>query len=114
MRTKTYSADTGYVYQYVYRGYREFFQEESGKEYVFSATRDRRHHFSITVRLLEREIVDCGRRAGRELLHAEHYALVKMTLFEALDEVSDMQQFALPLTPDALALERHLHALGRI
>jgi hypothetical protein len=113
-RTKTYSANTGYVYQYVYRGYREISQVGSGTEYVFSVTRDRKNNFPIRIQLLDGAMATCVAAAGRELLHAEHYALAKMTLFEALDSISDENELQMPLAPQGTELEQHLRTLGRI
>jgi hypothetical protein len=113
-RTKTYSADTGYVYQYVYRGYREISEVGSGTEYVFSVTRDRKNSFPIRIRLLDSAMDACTTVVGRELLRAEHYALAKMTLFDALDSISDETELQRPLTPHGAELEQHLRTLGRI
>jgi hypothetical protein len=113
-RTKTYSANTGYVYQYVYRGYREISEVGSGTEYVFSVTRDRKNSFPIKIRLLDSALASCAAGAGRELLKAEYYALAKMTLFDALDSVADENELQMPLAPQGTELEQHLRTLGRI
>jgi hypothetical protein len=113
-RTKTYSANTGYVYQYVYRGYRQISEPAFGTEYVFAATRDRRNTFPVTIRLLDSELATCAAKTGRELLNAEHYALAKMTLFNALDSIADLQQLQAPLVPEGTELEEHLRTLGRV
>jgi hypothetical protein len=113
-RTKTYSADSGYVYQYVYQGYREISEGGFGTEYVFSVTRDRKNKFHIRIRLLESALASCAAEVGRELLKAEHYALAKMTLFEALDSISDENELQMPLEPQGTELAQHLRTLGRI
>jgi hypothetical protein len=112
-RVKTYSAETGYVYQYVYRGYRRM-NNDRGDEHVFAANRDRRGDFEVTIHLLDSELAECIRAIGRELIGAERYALVKMTLFAALDEFRDTSEFGKPLVPDAAAMEESLRELGRI
>jgi hypothetical protein len=112
-RTKTYSAESGFVYQYVYRGYRRM-SDDLGMEHVFEASRDRQAHFPVTVHLLDAEVARCARAVGRELIGAERYALVKMSLFEALDEFADLPAFEKPLTPDAVKMEEFLRTLGRI
>lgn len=112
-RVKTYSAETGYVYQYVYRGYRRM-ADGRGDEHVFAANRDRTGDFQVTIYLLDSELAECIGAIGRELIGAEHYALVKMTLFAALDEFRDTSDFQKPLIPDAAVMEEHLRALGRI
>jgi hypothetical protein len=113
-RTKTYSANTGYVYQYVYRGYRKISEGVSGTEYVFTATRDRVNNFSIRIRLLDSALAQCAGAAGRELLGAEHYALAKMTLFDVLDSAADLEELQKLLEPQGGKLEQHLRTLGRI
>lgn len=76
-RLKTYSAQSGYVYQYFYRGYRI-----SGEvtEYVFETSADRKTAFPVTVMLPASSI------AGRNLTTTECYAVAKMALFQAFDE----------------------------
>lgn len=89
-REKTYSADTGYVYQYFYEGYRESKQAgESGFEHVFSVTSDRISRFPINI-FLSRQVIAAWQAAHhRELTVTEQYAIVKMTLFAAFDERTD-------------------------
>ena len=90
-REKTYSADTGYVYQYFYEGYREGQREgQSGHEHVFSVTSDRASRFPITVFLSRRTVDEWQQAHGRELNSTEKYALVKLSLFEAFDERHDL------------------------
>jgi hypothetical protein len=112
-RLKTYSAETGFVYQYVYRGYRPM-TEARGTEHVFEANRDRKQSFRVTVHLLDVEIGRCVRSVGRELIGAEQYALVKMSLFSAFNELTDIAQFSAPLVPGAAEMEGYLRALGRV
>jgi hypothetical protein len=114
LRIKTYSADTGYVYQYVYRGYREISEVAPGTEYIFTVTRDRKNNFPVRIRLLDSALAMCVAAAERELLKAEHYALAKMTLFDALDSISDENELQTPLAPRGTELEQHLRTLGRI
>jgi hypothetical protein len=112
-RTKTYSADTGYVYQYVYRGYRPL-SAVGGMEHVFEATRGRTQHFRVMIHLLDPEVAQCARAVGRDLIGGERYALVKMSLFSALDHFTELAQFEKPLTPSAEVMEDYLRVLGRI
>lgn len=110
-RQKTYSAATGWVYQYVYRGQRKV-AEPSATEYVFAATRDRKNYFPITVILRESVGEDCAEQ-GRPLLPAEHYAIAKMSLFEAFDEYQSIEQFSQAIVPDVPMVQKHLSTLGR-
>ena len=118
-RVKTYSAETGLVYQYVYRGHRRT-EDDLGAEHVFDAQLSQAQRgspsrqFPISVCLLDAEIASCERAIGRELIAAERYAVVKMTLFAALDEFQDSSQWEAPLIPLASKMETHLRILGRI
>ena len=86
-RQKTYSAQTGFVYQYFYEGYRE---ERAGNEYVFQVSSDRKSSFPLTV-FLPGAAVDAWQSGhGRALSSTEQYAAVKMALFEVFDERADL------------------------
>ncbi len=92
-REKTYSADTGYVYQYVYEGYRELKQaDKSGFEHVFSVTSDRISRFPINIFLTHQVIETWQAGNNRELTATEQYAIVKMTLFAVFDERTDFER----------------------
>lgn len=90
-RQKTYSAMTGYVYQYFYEGYRESDRAgRIGDEYVFQVSSDRKAGFPLTV-FLPRAAVELWQQDhGRDLTQTEQYAAVKMALFEAFDERADL------------------------
>jgi len=113
IRSKTYSAQTGYVYQYVYRGYRRL-ADESGAEFLFDVSRDRASSFVVLLRLLEADVAGCESSIGRELLNAERYALAKMTLFAVFDEQTEISKLATPSNIRADFMETTLRALGRI
>jgi hypothetical protein len=83
-RLKSYSASSGYVYQYVYEGCR---RRGAATEYVFaiSAGRDSYHRIPV---LLEDAVLAAWAAAHRPLAGAEPYALAKLALLAALDERS--------------------------
>ncbi len=82
-RQKTYSAQSGYVYQYYYEGCRP---AGEGTEYVFDVSADRKTSFTVVV-LLQRAAVEAWtRERGRELTATECYAAAKLALFQAFDE----------------------------
>jgi hypothetical protein len=89
-REKTHSAETGYVYQYFYTGYRETtFNGDDGCEHLFDVSSDRSSRFTIRM-FLGRQALDPWEKAnGRELTATEQYALVKLSLFQAFDERTD-------------------------
>ena len=89
-REKTYSADTGYVYQYFYEGYRETARSDKpGTEHVFSVTSDRVSRFPINIFVPQSVVETWQSNNDRELTATEQYAVVKMTLFEVFDERTD-------------------------
>ncbi len=114
LRTKTYSAETGYVYQYVYQGYRQISDPLAGTDYVFSVSRDRKVVLAVTIRLLDAALAECAAISGREILKAEQYALAKMTIFDGFDRIADAAAWQTPLTPDGAEMVNYLRTLGRI
>jgi hypothetical protein len=112
-RRKTYSAETGYVYQYVYRGWR---RSPGGDaiEHVFHASREPTLTSLIQVRLMETAIAQCEQRLGRTLLNAERYAIAKMTLFRAFDETVDFARLSEAIVPNGEQMSECLAALGRL
>lgn len=102
-RLKTYSAESGYVYQYYYEELRSPHQRNhaEGSEYIFMATRDRKTLLPVAV-LLQRRALDAWAAGhGRQLTGSEQYAAVKMRLFRFFDETEDFD--AERLTPEVTA-----------
>jgi hypothetical protein len=86
-RMKTYSAQSGYVYQYFYEGHRDFrVSGDSGLEFVFNLSADRKTWQETSVLLGNRAIQDWEQRHGRDLSPTERYAVAKLALFQAFDE----------------------------
>ena len=84
-RTKTYSAESGYVYQYVYLGQRPL-TKNAGTEFVFSVSADRKRWDDVSVQVEEPAVHVWEQSHGRALSATEWYALAKMALFAAFDE----------------------------
>jgi hypothetical protein len=94
-RQKTYSAQSGYVYQYFYQGMRPISHEGSpATEYVFEVTADRRTAFPLSVILPESAVDPWQREHGRVLTSAERYGLAKMALFQAFDDRPSPEKFS--------------------
>ncbi len=89
-RQKTYSAATGYVYEYFYAGHRD---AGGGIEYVFQVTADRKTFFPVSVLVAADAFSAWNQSHGRALTGTEQYAVAKMALFQAFDE---------RLTPDGM------------
>jgi hypothetical protein len=82
-RQKSYSAQSGYVYQYFYEGMRP---SGSGAEFVFTFSADRKTSHPASV-VVSDEALDAWQQAhARALLPNERYAIAKMALFQAFDE----------------------------
>src|SRR6185437_6140760 len=84
-RQKTYSAKTGYVYQYFYEGHRPS-SSERGAEYVFDISADRKTSAPTSVLVSDAAVESWQNQSGRTLSGTEKYAIAKMALFQALDE----------------------------
>lgn len=84
-RQKTYSAQSGYVYQYFYEGHRRA-PAERAMEYVFEVSADRRNSLPVSVLLSDEAVESWESERGRALSGTERYALAKMALFQAFDE----------------------------
>lgn len=84
-RTKTYSAESGYVYQYVYLGQRPL-GTNAGTEFVFSVSSDRKTGHDLSVMVEKKAVRAWEQSNGRTLSATEWYALAKMALFAAFDE----------------------------
>jgi hypothetical protein len=87
-RVKSYSAETGYVYQYFYEGKRKSGGGwgEDGTEFVFRFSADRKTWMPVSVVVAAKAIAAWREAHGRELSVNEQYAVAKMALFQAFDE----------------------------
>ena len=82
-REKTYSAESGYVYSYFYRGHRPC---QGGAEYVFDVSADRRGFLPVSVFLSGAALEPWQTAHGRELTGSERYAIAKLALLAAFDQ----------------------------
>ena len=94
-RVKTYSALSGYVYQYYFAGQRESERGGSaGSDYVFHVSADRKTSLPVTVFLEEAIVRAWMDEQGRELRGSHRYAVAKMALRNALDDRGPEEAFA--------------------
>lgn len=105
MRLKTYSAESGYVYQY-------YFAERRGGCYVFQVSADRRSYRPVSVLLNEEAVTGFERAHGRLLNATERYAVVKLALFRAFDEHPGPGAPPGPVSVGAEEIERAAETLG--
>jgi hypothetical protein len=88
-RPRTYSADSGYVYQYAFAGFRRVWRDgEHYVEYVFQVTGGRGEPSPVAVLLAERRLPEWSGR-DRELTASERYGIAKVCLKRALDRFPD-------------------------
>jgi hypothetical protein len=88
-RLKTYSAQSGYVYQYYYEGHRPYrAADHSGTEFVFNISADRKIWRPTSVRVGDRAVAAWEAAHARQLSTTERYAIAKIALFQAFDERS--------------------------
>jgi hypothetical protein len=86
-RLKSYSAQSGYVYQYFYEGQRPFRGGgESGTEFVFTVSADRKTSHPVSVLVAEGALRAWEQAHAHPLSSIERYAVSKMALFQAFDE----------------------------
>ncbi|HEV8385448.1 MAG TPA: hypothetical protein VGQ11_11315 [Candidatus Acidoferrales bacterium] len=111
-RVKSYSASTGYVYQYYFvetqksrRGL------HAGTDYVYMVAMDRGAAFPLRVFVRREAARQWSKKTGRELSGTEEYAAAKMRLFQAFDEVEDLATARPDLTVDDSNLESLLSQL---
>lgn len=87
-RLKTYSAESGYVYQYYFLKSqpRRRWWGRSGAAFLFHVTSDRKNFVVVEVVVEERALREWEKAHGRALGETEQYAAAKMRLFRAFDE----------------------------
>jgi len=112
-RQKTYSGQSGYVYQYYYEGQRPYKRERGGGgEYVFDVSADRKTSFAVTVVLTDGAVKDWEKAHGRALHGSERYGIAKMALFQAFDERPNPAAMSAEVRVGAAEVEAILISLG--
>ena len=112
-RQKTYSGQSGYVYQYYYEGHRPFKRDRNGgTEYVFNVSADRKTSIAVSVLVSEDAVEDWESRHGRPLYASERYAIAKMALFQAFDERPNPAAMSADVHVRAADVEAIFFALG--
>lgn len=107
-RQKTYSAQSGYVYQYFYTGYRAV---PEGTEHVFAVSADRKTSVAVSVLVSDEAIAQWESAHGRGLNTTERYAIAKMSLFQAFDERAEPALMRLPVRARAADVNTILETL---
>ena len=114
-RLKTYTGQTGYVYQYYFVGKRVALEgdpEAPSTEYVFDVTSDRKTTYAVSVFLQPQALEAWLAARGRSLSEPEQYAAVKLRLMQAFDEIPNMLHDGRRLRLDADRLLALLESIG--
>jgi len=108
-RQKSYSAQSGYVYQYYFEGRRA---DDTGTEYVFDVTADRKNPFPVSVFLAESVVASWQQGHQRTITTTERYAVAKMALFQAFDERRGPSEMKEPIRVRPADVDTILETLG--
>jgi hypothetical protein len=107
-RIKSYSAATGFVYQYTFVEVRKARRGLTlGTEYIYIVSVDRQENFPLTVFIKQSAEDKWAKREGRKISGTEEYAVAKMRLFRAFDEEEDLAT----RRPDLLVDDSNLDTL---
>lgn len=111
-RVKSYSAASGYVYQYQFQDAHPSTRvEASGNEYIYYISADRKTMFPIRIFVRRDAVERWSNQTGRTLTGTEEYAAAKMRLFQALDDMEDFATSRPELTVDDSNLSELLERL---
>ena len=114
-RMKTYTGESGYVYQYYFVGKREALAEAPeapASEYIFDVSPDRKAVFAVSVFLRRQALAAWAAQHGRPLSDSEQYAAAKMRLLQGLDQAGDLRGGTRRFPVDAANIEELLASLG--
>jgi hypothetical protein len=116
-RVKTYTAESGYVYQYYFVGQREALAdapEAPATEFIFDVTRDRKTMFAFSVFVQPSAVAEWTAMHGRALTGPEQYAASKLRLLRGFDEIgaADLREHSRHLTVDGNNVEELLGEIG--
>ena len=111
-RVKSYSAATGYVYQYYFYEVEKSRRGSSlGTEYVYMVSADRKKVFPVRIFVRQDALEKWSAQSGQLLTGTEEYAVAKMRLFQAFDEIEGLAAKPSDLTVDSSNLETLLSQL---
>ncbi len=116
-RVKSYSASSGYVYQYCfYKVNRITHQGGPAGEFIYAVSADRKTTFPLRIVVVQAALEAWAQAYGRALTSSEEYAVAKMRLFQAFDDgevpVTAPETQELCLIVDDSRLEDLLHMLN--
>ena len=110
---KTYSGQSGYVYQYYFDGYRAYREaHEQGREFVFTVSADRKMWHAVSVHLHDDAVAQWESAHARTLSGNERYAVAKLALFQAFDDRATPALMKEPVRVRAADVESIIETLG--
>ena len=90
-RIKSYSAESGFVYQYQFQDAHPAQQGTArGNEYVYYVSADRKKMFPVRIFVRADAVERSVKSTGGALTGTEEYAVAKMRLFQAFDEGAEL------------------------
>ncbi len=107
-RIKTYSANSGFVYEYRFTSHDA---DGKGDSYHFSTTQDRKTSFDAVVFLPVKSIREWETAQDRTLTPTERYAIAKMALFAAFDQAVTPCDLPRPVTVNPTEVREILQSL---
>jgi hypothetical protein len=113
-RMKTYTAQSGYVYEYYFVGERDALAgdpDAPAREFIFDVTSDRKQMVAVSVYLKPDALAAWAAQHGRTLNSAEQYAAAKMRLLRGFDEMDRIREHT-RMTLGAADIEGLLADLG--
>jgi hypothetical protein len=114
-RMKTYTGETGYVYQYYFVGKRAALPdapEAPAMEFIFDVTPDRKTTFAVSVFLKAEAVAGWSAAHARPMAETEQYAAAKMRLFRGFDQIEQLRDQGRSLVIEAADIEELLAPLG--
>jgi hypothetical protein len=112
---KTYTAQTGFVYQYYFVGQRPALAgdpETPSTEYIFDVSSDRKTTFAVSVFLPAVALAAWAAKYGRDLAEPEQYAAAKLRLLRGFDEIADVLRDGRRLRLDGEQIIELLDSIG--
>ena len=114
-RYKFYAAETGTAYQYFFAGSRSVNRPEgqgAGNDYIFVVTPDQKPPFILRIFVSVRAQEAWQQAHQRDLDSNEVYAVAKMRLYRAFDEIEDLRDLGFHLLVDEANVEDLLGPLS--
>ena len=112
-RQKTYSAESGYVYQYLLSSFRQHRRGgEAVHEYTFEVSGGRWPAALVSIVLRASVLRQWETRHGRELTASERYAIATITLKRQLDASETPKSVPSVVAPDVAGIEAVSSLLG--